>query len=389
MRILSPDQQKAIEKLRRLKVGALFMSCGTGKTQAASILINSVTGMDLLIWVCPCRTKGDLKEEIEQCGLRYNPVIIGVESIGQSSRIYLETLELARNAKRCFLVVDESLKIKNMKALRTKRLLEISRFAEYKLILNGTPVTRDMRDAYAQITFLSPEILNMSYYQFCENYCCYSKVKKHGRTIKFAVTGYANVDHFLSLAKPYIYQCDLKLSLKKKYAERYWLPTPEEYNAYNNLKDQFLREAAHLDNDFQILGMLQKLQHSYCCCEDKMNVLRELVTPKTIIYCKFIKSAEWVKSAFPGAMVLTYGKNSFGLNLQAYNRIVYFDKTFDYAFREQSEARIYRTGQQDDCEYFDLTGDFGLENMIDRCISKKLSLVDHFKKQGRKALEEL
>lgn len=389
MRPLSDSQREAIEKLRRLKVGALFMGCGTGKTQTASILINSVTGMDLILWICPCQTKTNLKEEIDKCGLRYNPVIIGVESIGQSDRIYLETLELAKNAKRCFLVVDESLKIKNMKAKRTKRILEISRFAEYKLILNGTPVTRDLRDVYAQMAFLSPKILNMSYYQFCENYCCYSKVKKYGRTVKFVLTGHANVDHLISLIKPYIYQCDLDLSLNKRYVERYWLPTPEEYDVYNGMKERFLREAECFDNDFQILGMLQKLQHSYCCCEDKMNVLRELVTPKTIIYCKFIKSAEWVKSTFPGAMVLTYGKNSFGLNLQAYNRIVYFDKTFDYAFREQSEARIYRTGQQDDCEYFDLTGDFGLEDMIDRCISKKLSLVDHFKKQGGKALEEL
>ncbi|MBD9270973.1 MAG: DEAD/DEAH box helicase [Akkermansia sp.] len=389
MRILSSFQQEAIEKLRKLKVGALFMGCGTGKTQTASILINSVPDVDLLLWICPFQTKTNLQEEIEQCGLRYRPVIIGVESIGQSDRIYLETRELVRQAKRCFMVVDESLKIKNIGAKRTQRLLEISRFAEYKLILNGTPITKNICDVYAQMAFLSYKILNMSYYQFCENYCCYSKVKRYGRTVKFVLTGYANVDHLVSIIKPYVYQCDLDLSLKKRYVDRYWLPTPEEYDVYNALKEQFLKAAENLDNDFHVLGMLQKMQHSYCCAEDKMRVLRELVTPKTIIYCKFIKSAEWVKSHFPGALVLTYGKNSFGLNLQSYNRIVYFDKTFDYAFREQSEARIYRTGQQDDCEYFDMSGDLGLEDMIDRCISNKLSLVDYFKKQGRKALEEL
>lgn len=389
MRTLSNSQQEAIKKLQRLKVGALFMGCGTGKTQTAVNLVNSVDEVDLLLWVCPCQTKTNLREEINKCGLRYSPVIVGVESIGQSDRIYLETLELVRKSKRCFLVVDESLKIKNMGAKRTKRLLEISRHAEYKLILNGTPITRNICDVYAQIAFLSPKILNMSYYQFCENYCCYSRVKKNGRTVKFVVTGHANVDHLLSIIKPYVYQCDLDLSLKKRYVNRYWLPTPEEYDVYNAIKEQFLKAAENPDNDFRILGLLQKMQHSYCCGEDKMRVLREIMTPKTIVYCKFIKSAQWIKSAFPGALVLTYGKNSFGLNLQDYNRIVYFDKTFDYSFREQSEARIYRTGQQDDCEYFDLSGDLGLEDMIDRCISNKVSLVDYFKKQGRKALEEL
>ena len=85
--------------------------------------------------------------------------------------------------------------------------------------------------------------------------------------------------------------------------------------------------------------------------------------------------------------VMTYGTGSLGLNLQEYRRIIYFDKTFDYAFREQSEARIYRMGQQDDCEYFDLTGNVGLELMIDQCIDGKTSLVEHFKKGYRKDQE--
>ena len=88
-------------------------------------------------------------------------------------------------------------------------------------------------------------------------------------------------------------------------------------------------------------------------------------------------------------MVLTYGTGSLGLNLQEYNRIIYFDKTFDYSFREQSEGRIYRNGQKLNCEYFDLTGEVGLEGIIDRCIYNKESLVNYFKKYSNKEIKEM
>lgn len=86
---------------------------------------------------------------------------------------------------------------------------------------------------------------------------------------------------------------------------------------------------------------------------------------------------------------MTYGKNSIGLNLQQYNKCIFFDKTFDYAFAEQSEYRIFRTGQNEDCHYYHLTGHVKLEEMFDRCISKKESLVQYLKTVGKKVLEEL
>ena len=43
-------------------------------------------------------------------------------------------------------------------------------------------------------------------------------------------------------------------------------------------------------------------------------------------------------------------------------------------------------GQNEDCFYYDLTGDVGLEEMIDRNIARKESLLDYFK---RKSIEEL
>lgn len=54
-------------------------------------------------------------------------------------------------------------------------------------------------------------------------------------------------------------------------------------------------------------------------------------------------------------------------------------KVWDYALRLQSSRRTYRTGQTFDCEYYDVTGDVGLENLIDKNIEKKISASEYLK----------
>lgn len=69
----------------------------------------------------------------------------------------------------------------------------------------------------------------------------------------------------------------------------------------------------------------------------------------------------------------------FALSLKQ-SKIIFFDKTFDYAQRDQAEHRIYRMGQKEDVTYYDLTGDVNLEHTIDQNIEYKQNLLDEFKK---------
>lgn len=390
MRELTPSQADAVKKLARLKVGALFMACGTGKTQTAVTLINSLPDIDCLYWLCPCQVKENLREELEKCGCKYEAHIIGIESIGCSDRIFIEELNYIQQFKRVFMVLDESIKIKNGRAKRTKRILQLAEHSEYRIILNGTPVTKNIMDIYTQMMFLSPKILqHKNWYKFRDTYCETMTYKKGGVIQKTIITGYANVDHLLSLIEPYVFTCNLELKVDKKYHVLYWYLDYDEQEEYNELKERLFEEYRDYANDANILAILQKLQHFYSCARQKWRLLDEYLTDKTIVFCKYHASRDEVLKRYPHAKVLTYGTGSFGLNLQDYNRIIYFDKTFDYSFREQSEGRIYRNGQTLDCEYFDLTGDIGLERMIDRCIQNKEGLVQYFKKQGKKAVDEL
>lgn len=390
MRELTKDQAAAVEKLARLKVGALFMACGTGKTQTAVALVNSVQDVDCLYWLCPCQVKENLQAELDKCGCMYPAHIIGIESIGCSDRIYLEELEYIKQFKKVFMVLDESIKIKNARAKRSKRILDLARHTEYRIILNGTPVTKNIMDIYTQMQFLSPKILPFkNWYKFRDSYCKTTTYKRGGVIQKTVITGYANVDHLLSLIKPYVFTCNLELKVDKKYHVLHWYLDYDEEEAYKELKSELFANYSEDTSDVNILAILQKLQHFYSCARNKWQLLDKYLTDKTIVFCKYHKSRDEVQARYPNAKVLTYGTGSFGLNLQEYHRIIYFDKTFDYAFREQSEGRIYRNGQTLDCEYYDLTGDVGLEAMIDRCISNKEGLVQHFKKQGKKAIEML
>ncbi|MCK0528939.1 DEAD/DEAH box helicase family protein [Veillonella sp. KGMB01456] len=75
----SDNQQKAFDKFKRLKVGALFMKQGSGKTRVAVDLINS-TDCELAIFLCPYSTKSNLEQEIHKWQLCKKYIIVGYET---------------------------------------------------------------------------------------------------------------------------------------------------------------------------------------------------------------------------------------------------------------------------------------------------------------------
>ena len=122
------EQNEAIEKLRHWKVGALFMEAGTGKTRVSLELVNRIS-CDAVLWIGPLRTLENTRTEINKWGGFHVPVsYVGVESLSLSDRIYLKTIEFLESYSKSFIIVDESLKIKNVTAKRTERILALSKF---------------------------------------------------------------------------------------------------------------------------------------------------------------------------------------------------------------------------------------------------------------------
>lgn len=391
---LSERQTDAIAHLIGWKVGALFMEAGTGKTRAAMEII-SRSPCGTCVWVAPLRTLDTVRKEMDKWGGLGKPVhMYGVESIGQSARIFLEAESMVDGST--FLVVDESLKIKNADAVRTRRLLAMGEKTGWKLVLNGTPLSRNLLDLWPQMQFLSPLILNMSLERFKDTFCDYTKVRKiEGRrqSIREYITGYENIDYLYSLIRHYVYRCDLHLMVSQMWSTVSYHVGDDERDEYGRIKKDMLSDE-HLEfrNNNIFLEMTQKMQHSYCVTPDKFRALDEILAEedesKTVIFCKYVRSREACASRYRRARVLSYQSESFGLNIQERNVTVFFDKTWDYAARIQSGRRTYRTGQELDCRYYDLTGDVKLEGLIDRNIERKVSMTEYFKGKTKEEINE-
>lgn len=380
MTVLSASQQQAIDKLEKLRVGALFMEPGTGKTLTAIQLVES-SQADFVLWIVPFQTKNNLKDELTKWGFDKPHQIVGVESIGASDRIYMDLYNKLDKYNRVFIVVDESLKIKNVYAKRTQRVIKLGQKAYYKLILNGTPLSKNILDLYSQMTFLSPKILKMDKNAFMNKFCEYTKIQKNHATIKTFISGYANLEYLYSLIEPYVFDSKLNLNVGSNEKRKdYWV---YDDKLYQKLKDKLIEHIEEM-SDVSVLGTFQEMQQSYSLDDDKLRALDELMKDeveddKTIIFVKFIATREELQERYPKALVLTYGKGSLGLNLQRYKYTIFYDKTWNYATLEQSKRRTYRMGQKEDVTYWYLDGDVGLESMMNHNISGKGSLLKSFK----------
>lgn len=368
------------------------MQPGTGKTRTAYELVKSARP-DYILWLTPFQTKQNLRDELDKCG-GLDCDIVGIESLSSSGRTYLNVLE--KITPNSFVVCDESIKIKNWSAVRSKRIIEIGRQCGYRLVLNGTPITRNLLDIWSQFEFLSPRILGMGLAEFENTFCEKVKITKrqNGRVMRREFIGkYHNVDYLYSLINPYVFECELELTIDKDHRNVQYNLSEEEHERYQEMKHKYLDndKLAFLNNNI-FLEMTMKMQHEYCCTENKFEKLKEILSShdrsRVIVYTKFIRSRVEVENRFPDVQVLSYGKHALGLNMQKYNVTIYFDKTFDYLQMTQSEFRTYRTGQKDDCVYYRMTGNVGLEKMIDDNINKKQSLLDYFKKVGAEQIKK-
>lgn len=388
MTALSVDQKKAVNKLEKWRVGALFMEPGTGKTRTALELIKS-SQADFVLFMVPYRTRANLLTEIKKWDCLNIPYkIAGIQSISSSDGLYIELYNRLKCARRPFMVVDESLLIKNGGAIRTERIIKLGKLCYYRLILNGTPISKNILDLWAQMEFLSPRILNMSLEVFKNKYLEYKVVDgPTGKSEKIIAT--RNINNLYSLIEPYVFEAKLKLDINNN--EHYVDYHINDKTSYENTKHSLISSIFGM-NSIQFLAITQKMQQSYSLDKGHVKKLRELLNQikgKTIIFVKYVKTQAALGKEFPDCLVLTYGKGSLGLNLQEYTNIIFYDKTWDYAQIEQAKRRIFRIGQKHDVNYYILDGDVGLESMIKRNVRAKNTLLDIFKKASDKEKQEL
>lgn len=401
---MNNNQQQAFDKFSKLKVGALFMKMGTGKTRVAIELVD-YNKCDLLIYVAPFSTLKNIEEEFIKWNLKTEYILIGYETISSSDKKYLDLLSKIEN-KKCFIIADESIFIKNEETKRYNRLINIRNKCEYALILNGTPLTKNEFDLYNQMQFLSPLIMKMSKNQFLNTF--FKKItykKKDKKENTFYKFSEVNAELLYKMIEPYIFKCDLDFN--KEVKEIYNYIQYQNENDYYIEKEKKLEEYIEKGTSDVIINMLVSLNvisSNYAKKNDEL--IKYVKDRQVIVFCNYISEIEYISSKLEcyiitgqtthrneiidkfkhdnKPLLMTMGVGSYSLNLQFCNEIVYSSLTFDYAKLEQSKYRIKRIGQERDIKYTYFLTNLGINKMILENVNRKCTLDNLVKEKMMK-----
>ena len=392
---LTKRQQEAFDKFSKLKVGALFMKQGTGKTRVAIELIHS-TDCDFVLFLCPFSTKSNLLAEIEKWKLDRPFEIVGYETISSSDRKYLDLLSLCKEYKKIFVVADESVFIKNDSSKRYARILKLRDLSEYRLILNGTPITKNEWDIYNQMEFLSPKIFDMHRHEFLNTFFKKISFKKRGMPAReFYKLSEVNIDYLHHLIEPYIFEADFSFE-GKVYEKSVQIDAGNESEELYQERKEILLHSLEIGQS--VVEQFTNL--AVACFSDKERHLEiaKHLSGQIIVFCTLLEEVRNMASQIDcyvitgetrnrddileqfkqdsKPLLMTFGTGAFGLNLQFCNRIAFASLTFDYAKVDQAISRIKRLGQERDIEYLYFTSNLGIYDMIRENIMKKQSLKE-------------
>lgn len=178
MRKLWDHQLKAIQRTKAMEHFALFFETGTGKTRTCIEIIRGKNlqngGMLKVLILTPQVVTFNWKKEFAMFAPEILPSQVMVLHGSGKDRLKMleqtpsyfvvicnyETLqmeqvfEFLKGWKPEVVVADESHRIKNPRAMRTKRAIVLSDTARFRYILTGTPILQDQADLFSQYLFL-------------------------------------------------------------------------------------------------------------------------------------------------------------------------------------------------------------------------------------------
>jgi SNF2 family DNA or RNA helicase len=282
---------------------ALFMEMGTGKSKVAIDnigLLYEQGELDAALVIAPKGVydnwvKGEfpahLPESIKRSIVRWDPkttktymamleeflmedfdglkiFVMNVEAFSTQRGAKTAGRFLVQNPNN-MMVVDESTTIKNRKAARTKNLQVLQKFAKYRRILTGSPITKSPMDLFSQCSFLAPMALGYnSYFAFQNRYAVVRQQTMGHRSFQ-EIVGYRRLEELnerLTGFSTRILKSECLDLPEKLYTKRYVPLTAEQGKLYNQMKDMAL---AQLDNGelattTSVLTQIMRLQQ-ICC----------------------------------------------------------------------------------------------------------------------------
>ncbi len=340
-------------------------------------------------------------------------------------------LEFATRFLRChntLMAVDESTTIKTPTAKRTKSILVLGKYAKYRRILTGSPVTKSPLDLYTQCGFLNEHLLGFtSYYTFRNRYATMLDRNFGGRRVQI-VGGYKRLEELSTLLKPFSYRVLKEDCLdlpEKTYIEREVELTDEQKQTYSTMKSAALAQLkGKMATAPHVLTQLMRLHQITCghlknddesiteIKNNRINSLMELLEEtegKVIIWANYVYDIKRIVAALTKkygeeSVVQYYGAiqaekrqkyietfqdpesdarffvgnpqtGGYGITLTAANTVVYYSNGYDLEKRLQSEDRAHRIGQKKAVTYVDLIAPKTVDEKIRKALRKKINIA--------------
>lgn len=421
---LMTHQHEAVEKLMKVRVGALFMEEGTGRTRTAIELVKRRSNaISNVVWICPWSIRRYIYDEIEKhCGeVADFWHILSMEGISKGLKGILEAFGLIREDS--YVIVDESHRIKAPDTKRSNRIIRVASKAYYKLILSGSPITQGIQDLYTQFQFLSERILGYpSYYSFIANHLEFSSWNSTLPVLAH------NMEYLSAKIEPYIYQktrhecCDLSSLI---YKTLYFEMTAEQQKFYRSIKREVLENFYLSDKTIfylfvrlqQILSGFRKRGNSHVRLKQnpRLEVLKNLLKTfpagtKTVIWVKFRFDIAAIKTILPGKnalflpasaslekraaflktfrektdfLVLNERMEKYDLDLSCADRVIFYNSSFSYTNRLRAE-NLSRIGAKK--EFYDIICSSSIDERIFLSLSKKMHEAVSLQENMRKII---
>ena len=331
------------------------------------------------------------------------------------------------NSHKTLMAVDESTTVKTPTAKRTKNIIDLGKYAKYKRILTGSPVTKNPLDLYSQCEFLDPYLLDFtSYYAFRNRYAEMKTMHIRGRSIQ-VVNEFKNLGELSDTLGNFSYRV-LKedcLDLPDKiFTKRHISLTPDQFKVYQQMKKQAIAVLnGKVTSTMTVLTQLMRLHQITCGhftaddgttqllpnnrISELMNILEE-TEGKAIIWANYQRDVNQIIQA----IVKEYGEESvvdyygltpqderqenikkfqngdecrflvgtpqtggYGITLTKANTVIYFSNGYDLEKRLQSEDRAHRIGQKKNVTYIDIICEDTVDEKIVKALREKINIA--------------
>ena len=452
-------QITALEKSWNKETYAYFMEMGTGKTK---VLIDNLAMLydkgkvDSAIIVAP---KGVVKtwyeqelpthlpNHIEFVSVLWQPnmtkkyqenlerlfktghdlhiFIMNVEALSTDKGVKFATKFL--NSHKTLMAIDESTTIKTPAAKRTKNIINLGRFAKYRRIMTGSPITKNPLDLYSQCEFLDPWLLNFaSFYAFRNRYAEMKTMHLRGRSIQ-VVDAFQNLSELSDKVKGFSYRVLKEDCLDlppKNFTKRHITLTADQRKIYDQMKKEAMAMLnGKVTTTMTVLTQLMRLHQITCGhftaddgstqlipnnrITELMNILEE-TDGKVIIWANYQRDVNQIiknvtEKYEKGSIVDYYGltpqderqdnirkfqsdpkcrfmvgtpsTGGYGITLTAANTIIYYSNGYDLEKRLQSEDRAHRIGQKKNVTYIDIIAEDTVDEKIVKALREKINIA--------------